>query len=72
MSRAAASRQGRCCRSSPRIWPRRTAATTRPLSAASPRRSHLAAGADHVTVQVLTGNGNDPIPAYRQLARVLL
>ena len=35
-------------------------------------RSHLDAGADHVAIQVLTGNGNDPIPAYRQLARVLL
>ena len=35
-------------------------------------RSHLDAGADHVAIQVLTGNGNDPVPAYRQLARVLL
>jgi probable F420-dependent oxidoreductase len=35
-------------------------------------RSHLDAGADHVAIQVLTGNGNDPIPAYKQLARVLL
>src|ERR1700730_13261767 len=35
-------------------------------------RSHLDAGADHGAIQVLTGNGNDPIPAYRQLARVLL
>jgi len=35
-------------------------------------RSHLDAGADHVAIQVLTGNGTDPIPAYRQLARVLL
>jgi hypothetical protein len=35
-------------------------------------RSHLDAGADHVAIQVLTGNSNDPIPAYRQLARVLL
>jgi hypothetical protein len=26
-------------------------------------RSHLDAGADHVAIQVLTGNGNDPIPA---------
>jgi probable F420-dependent oxidoreductase len=35
-------------------------------------RSHLDAGADHVAIQVLTGNGTDPIPAYRQLARPLL
>jgi probable F420-dependent oxidoreductase len=35
-------------------------------------RSHLDAGADHVAIQALTANGNDPIPAYRQLARVLL
>jgi len=34
--------------------------------------SHLDAGADHVAIQVLTVNGNDPIPGYRQLARVLL
>jgi hypothetical protein len=27
-------------------------------------RSHLDAGADHVAIQVLAGNGNDPIPAY--------
>jgi hypothetical protein len=35
-------------------------------------RSHLDAGADHVAIQALTASGNDPIPAYRQLARVLL
>jgi len=35
-------------------------------------RSHLDAGADHVAIQVLTGNGTDPVPAYRQLARALL
>ena len=35
-------------------------------------RSHLDAGADHVAIQVLTGTGDDPVPAYRQLARVLL
>jgi probable F420-dependent oxidoreductase len=35
-------------------------------------RSHLDAGADHVAIQALTANGNDPIPAYRQLAHVLL
>jgi probable F420-dependent oxidoreductase len=35
-------------------------------------RSHLDAGADHVAIQALTANGNDPIPAYSQLARVLL
>ena len=34
-------------------------------------RSHLDAGANHVAIQVLAGNGNDPVPAYRQLARVL-
>ena len=35
-------------------------------------RSHPDAGADHVAIQVLTGNGNDPAPACRQLARALL
>ncbi len=35
-------------------------------------RAHLDAGADHVAVQVLTAGGGDPLPVYRQLARVLL
>jgi probable F420-dependent oxidoreductase len=35
-------------------------------------RSHLDAGADRVAIQALTANGNDPIPAYRQLAHMLL
>ena len=35
-------------------------------------RSHPDAGTDHVAIQVLAGNGNDPAPACRQLARVLL
>ena len=35
-------------------------------------RSHPDAGADHVAIQVLTGNGNDPAPPCRQLARALL
>ena len=35
-------------------------------------RSHLDAGADHVAIQVLTGNSIDPIPACQQLARALL
>ena len=30
------------------------------------------AGADHIGIQVLTANGEDPMPGYRQLARVLL
>src|SRR5258705_13360688 len=30
--------------------------------------SHLDAGADHVAIQGLTGNGNDPTPAYRHPA----
>jgi probable F420-dependent oxidoreductase len=35
-------------------------------------RAHLDAGADHVAIQVLTAAGQDPMPAYRQLARTLL
>jgi probable F420-dependent oxidoreductase len=35
-------------------------------------RAHLEAGADHIGIQVLTANGEDPMPGYRQLARVLL
>jgi probable F420-dependent oxidoreductase len=30
------------------------------------------AGADHIGIQVLTANGENPMPGYRQLARVLL
>jgi len=32
---------------------------------------HLAAGADHVAVQLLTEPGHDPVPVYRELARAL-
>jgi probable F420-dependent oxidoreductase len=32
---------------------------------------HLAAGADHVSVQLLTGPGADPLDGYRQLAQAL-
>jgi probable F420-dependent oxidoreductase len=35
-------------------------------------RSHLEAGADHIGIQVLTANGENPMPGYRQLARVVL
>jgi probable F420-dependent oxidoreductase len=34
--------------------------------------AHFEAGADHVAVQVLTAGAGDPMPAYRQLAEVLL
>ena len=33
---------------------------------------HLEAGADHVSIQALTANDADPMPAYRQLAAILL
>lgn len=33
--------------------------------------AHLAAGADHVGIQVLTEPGGDPMPGYHALARVL-
>jgi len=32
---------------------------------------HLKAGADHVSIQLLTAPGTDPLPAYRQLAAAL-
>jgi probable F420-dependent oxidoreductase len=32
---------------------------------------HLGAGADHVSIQLLTAPGADPLPGYRQLARAL-
>jgi probable F420-dependent oxidoreductase len=35
-------------------------------------RAHLDASADHVAIQVLTAEGHDPIPGYRQLAHALL
>jgi probable F420-dependent oxidoreductase len=35
-------------------------------------RAHFDAGADHVAVQVLTADDGDPMPAYRELAEVLL
>jgi probable F420-dependent oxidoreductase len=34
--------------------------------------SHLAAGADHIGIQVLTPDGGNPMPGYRELARVML
>jgi probable F420-dependent oxidoreductase len=34
-------------------------------------REHLAAGADHVALQLLTEPGADPVPGYRDLARAL-
>jgi probable F420-dependent oxidoreductase len=34
--------------------------------------SHLEAGADHIGIQVLTPDGENPMPGYRELARVLL
>ncbi|HXW44182.1 MAG TPA: LLM class F420-dependent oxidoreductase [Streptosporangiaceae bacterium] len=33
--------------------------------------AHLAAGADHVCVQLLTGEGQDPLPGYGSIARAL-
>jgi hypothetical protein len=33
---------------------------------------HLAAGADHVGLQVLAAPGTDPMPGYRALAEALL
>jgi hypothetical protein len=33
--------------------------------------AHLDAGANHVSVQVLVAPGDDPMPGYRTLARVL-
>jgi len=32
---------------------------------------HLDAGADHVVVQLLTGEGADPVPGYQELAQAL-
>jgi probable F420-dependent oxidoreductase len=40
-------------------------------TAAGRVREHLAAGADHVAVQLLTGEGDDPLDGYRALAREL-
>jgi hypothetical protein len=34
--------------------------------------AHLDAGANHVSVQVLVAPGEDPMPGYRTLARVLV
>ena len=42
------------------------------LTAAARVRAHLAAGADHVPVQLLTAEGADPLPAYRALAEQVL
>ena len=41
-------------------------------SIAAGLRAQFEAGADHIGIQVLTANGEDPMPGYRQLARVLL
>jgi hypothetical protein len=41
-------------------------------SVAAGLRAHLEAGADHIGIQVLTANGENPMPGYRHLARVLL
>ena len=35
-------------------------------------QAHLEAGANHVAVQVLTADGNNPLPAYQQLADAVL
>ena len=35
-------------------------------------RAHLDAGADHIGIQVLTANGENPMPGYRELAHALL
>jgi probable F420-dependent oxidoreductase len=35
-------------------------------------RSHLEAGVDHIGIQVLTADGENPMPGYRELARALL
>lgn len=42
-----------------------------PESVRSGLQAHLDAGADHVGIQVVTGSGADPMPAYRALAAVL-
>lgn len=34
-------------------------------------KAHLDAGADHVNIQVLTEEGADPLPVYRELAKAL-
>jgi probable F420-dependent oxidoreductase len=41
-------------------------------SVAAGLRAHLEAGADHIGIQVLTANGENPMPGYRQLAHALL
>jgi alkanesulfonate monooxygenase SsuD/methylene tetrahydromethanopterin reductase-like flavin-dependent oxidoreductase (luciferase family) len=43
-----------------------------PDSVAAGLRAHLEAGADHIGIQVLTPNSENPMPGYRQLARALL
>ena len=40
-------------------------------TAAERVREHLAAGADHVAIQLLTGDGDDPLEGYRALAHEL-
>jgi probable F420-dependent oxidoreductase len=39
--------------------------------AASRVHEHLAAGADHVAIQLLTGSGDDPLPKYQAIATAL-
>jgi hypothetical protein len=41
-------------------------------SVAAGLHAQFEAGADHTGIQVLTANGENPMPGYRQLARVLL
>src|SRR5882757_9404852 len=41
-------------------------------SVAAGLRAHLEAGADHIGIQVLTANFENPMPGYRQLAHALL
>jgi probable F420-dependent oxidoreductase len=43
-----------------------------PQTVAAGLRAHLDAGADHVAIQALTQPDQDPMLAYRELARVLL
>jgi probable F420-dependent oxidoreductase len=43
-----------------------------PEQAAAQLSEHLAAGADHVVIQLLTEPDADPVPGYRDLARALM
>jgi len=42
-----------------------------PGQVAARLREHLAAGADHVSIQLLTAPGADPAAGYRQLGQAL-